>query len=57
MVFEKVYPERLIPVEIDKVKFSNIERKSDRKTQKCIPLVVTYQPLFKSLSSIVNKSI
>ena len=57
MVFEKVYPERLIPVEIDKVKFSNIERKSDRKTQKCIPLVVTYQPLLKSLSSIVNKSI
>ena len=27
MVFEKVYPERLIPGEIDKVKFSNIEEK------------------------------
>ena len=39
------------------VKFSNIERKSNSKTQKGIPLVVTYHPLFKSLSGIVNDNI
>ena len=37
-----------------KVKFSNIELKSNSKTQKGIPLVVTYHPLLNSLSSIVN---
>ena len=50
------YPERLISAEIDKVKFSNIERKSSSKPQKGIPLV-THHPLFKSLSSIVNNNI
>ena len=39
---------------MDKVKFSNIKRKSNSKTRKGIPLVVTYHPLLKSLSSIVN---
>ena len=39
---------------MDKVKFSNIERRSKSKIQKCISLVVTYQPLLKSLSSIIN---
>ena len=34
---KREYPERLISVEMDKVKFSNMER----KTQKGIPLVVT----------------
>ena len=37
-----------------KVKFSNIETKSNSKTQKRIPLVVIYHALLKSLSSIVN---
>ena len=48
------YPERLIATEMDKVKFSNIKRRSNSKTQKGIPLVKTYHPLLKSLSSIVN---
>ena len=52
---KKEYPERLISAEMDKVKFSNIERRS--KTQKFIPLVVTYHPLLKSLSSIINNNI
>ena len=39
------------------VKFSNIERKSNSKTQKGIPLVVAYYPLLKSLSIIVNNNI
>ena len=39
-----------------KVKFSNIKRKSNSKTQKGIPVVVTYHPLFKSLSSIFNNN-
>ena len=48
------YPENLTSGEMDKIKFSNIERKkSNSKTQKGIPLVVTYHPLFKSLSSIL----
>ena len=54
---KREYPERLISAEMDKVEFSNIERKSNSKTQKGIPLVVTHHPLFKSLSSIVNNNI
>ena len=52
---KKEYPEELILAEMDKVKFPNIERKSTSKTQKGIPLVVTYHPLLKSLSN--NNSI
>ena len=51
------YRERLISAEMDKVKCSNIERKSNSKSQKGIPVVVRYHPLFKSLSSIVNNDI
>ena len=51
------YTEKLISAEMDQVKFSNIKRKSNSKTQKGIPLVVTYHPLPKSLSSIVNNNI
>ena len=47
---KREYPERVISAEMDKVKFYNIERKSNSKTQKGIPL-------FKSLSSIVNNNI
>ena len=32
--FKRQYPERLISAEMDKVKFSNIERKSNSKTQR-----------------------
>ena len=42
---------------MDKIKFSNIERKSNSNIQKGMPLVVTYHPLLKSLSSIVNNNI
>ena len=42
---------------MDKVKFSNILRKSNSKTQKGIPLVVTYHPLLKLLSGIFNSNI
>ena len=42
---------------MDKFKFSNIKRKSNRKTQKGILLVGTYHPLLKSLTSIVNSNI
>ena len=51
---KREYPERLISVERDKVKFSNIQRRSNSKTQMGILLVVTYHPLLKSLSSIIN---
>ena len=50
-------PEKLISAEMDKVKFSNIERKSNSKTQKGIPLVVPCHPLLKPFSSIVNNNI
>ena len=51
---KREYPEKLISA---KVKFFNIERKSNSKTQRGVPLVVTYHPLLKSLSSIINSSI
>ena len=51
------YPGKLISAEIDKVKFSNIERKRKSKTQKGIPLLVTYHPLLTSLSSIIYNDI
>ena len=54
---KREYPEKLISAEIDKVKFSNIERKSNSKTQKSITLVVRDQPLLKSLSAIVTNNI
>ena len=56
-VLKREYPERLISPEMDKVTFSNIERKINKKTQKGIPLVVAYHPLLKSLSIIVNNNI
>ena len=48
------YPDKVISAEMDKVKFSNIERKSNSKTKNSIPLVVTYHPLLQSLSNTVN---
>ena len=54
---KREYPQKLISAEMDKVNFSNIERKSNSKTQKGIPLVVIYHPLLKSLSSIVSNNI
>ena len=47
---KREYPEKVISAEMDKVKFYNIERKSNSKTQKGIPLL-------KSLSSIVDNNI
>ena len=55
--FKREYPEKLVSAEMDKDKFSNIKRKSNSKTQKGIPLVVTYHPLLKSLNNIVNINI
>ena len=54
---KREYPEKLISAEMDKGKFFDIERKSNSKTQEGIPLVVTYHPLLKSLSIIVNNNI
>ena len=54
---KREYREKLILTEMNKVEFSNIERKSKSKAQNGISLVVAYQPLLKSLSSIVNNNI
>ena len=51
------YPEKFISAEMDKVKFSNMERKSNNKIEKSIHLELTYHPLLMSLSSIVNNNI
>ena len=56
-VLKREYRERLISAKMDQVKFSNIERKRNGKTQKGIRLVMTYQSLLKSLGSIVNNNI
>ena len=54
---KREYPKRLILAEMDKVRFSNIERRGNSKTQKGVPLVVTYHPLLKSLTSILINNI
>ena len=38
---KRKYPEKLNSAEMDRVKFSNTERKSNSKTQKGIAIVVT----------------
>ena len=51
-------PEDLVSCEMRKVKFSNLRRKSNDKNHnmKGMPLVVTYHPLLKSLSAIIDKN-
>ena len=53
------YPEDLINSEMSKVMFSNLRLKSNDKNhnRKGIPLVVTYHPLLKSLSAIIDKNL
>ena len=54
---KREYPGKTISAEMDKVKFSNIKRKSNSKIQQGILLVVTYHPLLiatSAYSSIVN---
>ena len=47
---KREYLEKSISAKMDKDNFSNIKSKSNSKTQKGIPLVVTYHPLLKSLN-------
>ena len=56
---KREYPEDLINSEMSKVKFSNLRLKSNDKNhnRKGIPLVVTYHPLLKSLSAIIDKNL
>ena len=54
---KKKYLEKLILPNTGKVKFFNIERKSNTKIQTTITSVVTYHSLLKSLSGIVNSNI
>ena len=50
---KREYREKLNSAEMDDVKFSNIERKCNRKTQNGITLVLTYHLLLKLLASSV----
>ena len=56
---KREYPENLIRSEMNKVKFSNFRPKISYKNHnmKGIPLVVTYHPLLKSLSGIIDKNV
>ena len=56
---KREYPENLISSETNKVKFSNLSLQSNDKNhnKKGIPLVVTYHPLLKSLSAIIDKKL
>ena len=56
---KREYPEDLISSEMNKVSFSNLRLKSNDKNHnvKGIPLVVTYYPLLKCLSAIINKNL
>lgn len=53
------FPGDLISSEMKKFKFSNLRLKGNDKNHslKGIPLVVTYYPLLKSLSAIIDKKI
>ena len=52
------YPKNLVESEIKKVKFSHIsDNKSQKKTLKRIPLVVTYHPLLNSLGKVLRKNL
>ena len=50
---KREYREKLNSAEMDDVKFSNIERKCNSKTQNGITLVLTYHLLLKLLASSV----
>ena len=52
------YSKNLVESEIKKVKFSHISNnKSQKRTLKRIPLVVTYHPLLKSLGKVLRKNL
>ena len=53
----RVYPNKLIEQEVEKVKFfrnSNVVRQRDPR--KGAPFVLTYHPIFKSIGKIINKN-
>ena len=56
---KREYPVNLIWSEMNKVNFSNFRSKSNDKNHymKEIPLVVTYHPLLKFLSGIIDKNV
>ena len=52
------YPKNLVESEIKKVKFSHISNnKSQKRTLKRIPLVVTYHLLLNSLGKVISKNL
>ena len=56
---KREYPGNLIRSEMNNVKFSNFRPKNsdNNNNMKGIPLVVTYYPLLKSLSGIIDNSL
>ena len=57
---KKEYPENLIRSEMNKVKFSNFDKKKNtdkNHNMKGIPLVVMDYPLLKSLAGIIDKNL
>ena len=56
---KRKYPEDLISSEMGKVMFSNLKLKSNDKNHnmKGITLAVTYHPLLKSLSALIDKNV
>ena len=51
------YPERLIDKEMEKVKFGHYRFNGKYNSKKCIPLLLTYHSLLKSLSKIISKNL
>ena len=52
------YPKKLVESEIKKVKFSHISNnKSQKRTLKRTPLIVTYHPLLNSLGKVLSKNL
>ena len=52
------YPKKLVESEIKKVKFSHVSNnKSQKRTLKRTPLIVTYHPLLNSLGKVLSKNL
>ena len=54
---KKGYPERLIDNEMKKFTFGHYHFNGKYNSKKAIPLVVTYHPLLKSISTIISKNL
>ena len=54
---QRGYPQKFIETEISKVKFSGQRDFHRTKVEKGVPLVVTYDPLVKTIGNIIHDNL